>query len=94
MCWHYLSSQAASRQVLSAQRSLTTVFGMGTGGPFLQSTPTILRRAVNPSIYSNRKRIEDQSGDPYGIRTRVAAVRGRSLRPLDQRAMCIKTQMS
>ena len=25
-------------------------------------------------------------GDPYGIRTRVAGVRGRSLRPLDQRA--------
>ena len=27
------------------------------------------------------------SGDPYGIRTRVAGVRGRSLRPLDQRAI-------
>ena len=26
-------------------------------------------------------------GDPYEIRTRVAGVRGRSLRPLDQRAM-------
>ena len=26
------------------------------------------------------------SGDPYEIRTRVAGVRGRSLRPLDQRA--------
>ena len=25
-------------------------------------------------------------GDPYEIRTRVAGVRGRSLRPLDQRA--------
>ena len=25
-------------------------------------------------------------GDPYGIRTHVAGVRGRSLRPLDQRA--------
>ena len=25
-------------------------------------------------------------GDPYGIRTRVAAVKGRCLRPLDQRA--------
>ena len=27
-----------------------------------------------------------ESGDPYGIRTHVAGVRGRSLRPLDQRA--------
>ncbi len=26
-------------------------------------------------------------GDPYGIRTRVTAVKGRCLRPLDQRAM-------
>ena len=39
--WHYLSSQAVSRQVLSAQMSLTTVFGMGTGGSSLQSTPDI-----------------------------------------------------
>ena len=28
-----------------------------------------------------------ESGDPYGIRTHVAGVRGRSLRPLDQRAV-------
>ena len=27
-----------------------------------------------------------KNGDPYEIRTRVAGVRGRSLRPLDQRA--------
>ena len=40
LCWHYLSSRAVARQVLSAQMSLTSVFGMGTGGPSLQSTPT------------------------------------------------------
>ena len=28
-----------------------------------------------------------KNGDPYEIRTRVAGVRGRSLRPLDQRAI-------
>ena len=28
-----LSSRLVSKQVLSAQQSLTTVFGMGTGGP-------------------------------------------------------------
>ena len=28
-------------------------------------------------------------GDPYEIRTRVAGVRGRSLRPLDQRAVLV-----
>ncbi len=37
----YLSSRAASRRVFSAQASLTSVFGMGTGGPSPQSTPTI-----------------------------------------------------
>ena len=30
-----------------------------------------------------------ESGDPYGIRTHVAGVRGRSLRPLDQRAVAL-----
>ncbi len=33
LCWHYLSSRAVTRQVLSAYMSLTSVFGMGTGGP-------------------------------------------------------------
>ena len=40
LCWHYLSSRAVARQVLSAQTSLTSVFGMGTGGPSQQSIPT------------------------------------------------------
>lgn len=35
-----LSSQAASSQVFSASSSLTTVFEMGTGGPWISSTPT------------------------------------------------------
>ena len=33
-------SQAVASQVSSAQVSLTAVFGMGTGGPSLQSAPT------------------------------------------------------
>ena len=41
MCRHYLFSQAVASQVSSAQVSLTAVFGMGTGGPSLQSAPTI-----------------------------------------------------
>ena len=36
-----LSSRAAARQVFSALKSLTTVFGMGTGGPSSLSTPTL-----------------------------------------------------
>ena len=40
LCWRYLFFRPVSRQVSSAQVSLTSVFGMGTGGPSLQSTPT------------------------------------------------------
>ena len=39
-CWRYLFFRPVSRQVSSAQMSLTSVFGMGTGGPSSQSTPT------------------------------------------------------
>ena len=40
-CLRYLSSRAVTRKVLSAHMSLTSVFGMGTGGPSWQSTQTI-----------------------------------------------------
>ena len=33
LCSRYLFSQAVTRQVSSAYMSLTSVFGMGTGGP-------------------------------------------------------------
>ena len=52
LCWRYLSSRAVARQVLSAQMSLTSVFGMGTGGPSLQSTPTHMD-GVCPIFYIN-----------------------------------------
>ena len=41
LCWHYLFSRSVTRQVSSAKMSLTSVFGMGTGGPSFQSAPTI-----------------------------------------------------
>ena len=49
LCWRYLSSRPVSRQVFSAQVSLTAVFGMGTGGPSPQSAPTYfsLKRKVS-----------------------------------------------
>ena len=40
-CWRYLFSRPVTRQVSSAEVSLTSVFGMGTGGPSPQSTPTM-----------------------------------------------------
>ena len=41
-----LSFQSVSRQVLSALVSLTSVFGMGTGGPSPLKTPTIFRNCT------------------------------------------------
>ena len=38
----YLSSQAVSSQVFSARPSLTSVFGMGTGGTSASSALAIL----------------------------------------------------
>ena len=41
LCWRYLFSHAVTRILSSTNLSLTTVFGMGTGGPSSQSTPTV-----------------------------------------------------
>ena len=45
LCWHYLFSHAVTRILSSTVLSLTSVFGMGTGGPSGQSIPTCLRLA-------------------------------------------------
>ena len=81
LCWHYLSSQAVARQVLSAQVSLTSVFGMGTGGPSPQSIPTHYGWLLT-TFYINIHTDEDHLGDPYRIRTDVNGVRGRCLNHL------------
>ena len=47
LCWRYLSSRPVTRQVLSARVCLTSVFGMGTGGPTPQSTPTSRRNKLH-----------------------------------------------
>ena len=46
----YLSSRAVASQVLSARQSLTSVFGMGTGGPSALITPTY--RSVFSTVLS------------------------------------------
>ena len=51
LCSRYLFSQAVARQVSSAQMSLTSVFGMGTGGPSSQSTRTSMD-GFSPSFIS------------------------------------------
>ena len=79
-----LSSREAALQVFSARMSLTAVFGMGTGGPSSPLAPTMEKTACTASFVF--------TGDPYGIRTHVAGVRGQSLRPLDQRAVLVHHQ--
>ena len=49
-----LSSRSVSRQVLSALVSLTSVFGMGTGGPSPLETPTIDPRGTPQGWYTIR----------------------------------------
>ena len=76
--------------------SLTSVFGMGTGGPTSQSIRTLVD-GVYPIVYvkiltdSNSKEIISPTvytvkgffnGDPYRIRTDVNGVRGRCLNHL------------
>ena len=73
-----LSFQAVTSQVFSAPLSLTSVFGMGTGGPSASSTPTILLYLFFPYLRS----LYHLHGDSCGNRTRVAGVRGRSLNRL------------
>ena len=52
-CWRYLFSRFVSKQVSSARVSLTSVFGMGTGGPSPQSTPTQVRLHTLKTEQSN-----------------------------------------
>ena len=73
-----LSFRAVTSQVFSAPLSLTSVFGMGTGGPSASSTPTILLYLFFPYLRS----LYHLHGDSCGNRTRVAGVRGRSLNRL------------
>ena len=47
----YLSSRHVAMQVLSARQSLTSVFGMGTGGPSASITPTIRFLKVLPECF-------------------------------------------
>ena len=82
-----LSSQAVTSQVFSAPLSLTSVFGMGTGGPSASSTPTILLYLFFPYLRS----IYHLHGDSCGNRTRVTGVRGRSLNRLTNEP-CLSSQ--
>ena len=51
----FLFSRAAARQVSSAQVSLTSVFGMGTGGPSPQSAPTYSVVTLNHTLKTEQR---------------------------------------
>ena len=76
----FLFSHLVAKALSSALQSLTSVFGMGTGGPSASSTPTInvTIRSVFKHTFVWFKRFCDSCGN----RTRVAGVRGRSLNRL------------
>ena len=86
LCWHYLSSRQVTLQVLSAQTSLTSVFGMGTGGPSSQSIPTMSDGFAPSLLCQNLSQVLTALslalGDPYRIRTDVKGVRGLCLNHL------------
>ncbi len=86
VCPHYLSSRAVTRQVLLAQTSLTSVFGMGTGGPSLQSIRTLMD-GFRHLLSSTALQLVN-FGDPYRIRTDVNGVRGRCLNHLTNGPYC------
>ena len=72
-----LSSRLVSKQVLSPLQSLTSVFGMGTGGPFAFETLTLkqgLTLLLCPFGLS-----ASADGAPSGIRTRDPLIKSQLL---------------
>ena len=81
----FLFSRIVTNQVSSAPLSLTSVFGMGTGGPSTSSTPT-LYGLVLPYFFILFSFLS--FGDSCGNRTRVTGVRGRCLNRLTNEPFC------
>ena len=58
------------------------LFKMPAMGIMLQSITNFVK------VIFNNPEFQDKSGDPYGIRTRVAGVKGQCPRPLDEGVAC------
>ena len=76
LCWHYLSFRQVTLQVLSARTSLTSVFGMGTGGPSSQSIPTHV--GCTRQLLCQKPELLT-SGAPSGTRTRDPLIKSQLL---------------
>ena len=78
LCWHYLSSRQVTLQVLSAQTSLTSVFGMGTGGPSSQSKPTCLPYTLKTEhcvpLQSFESSLSLRFGQAFGLLVSVSSM--------------------
>ena len=78
LCWHYLSSRQVTLQVLSARTSLTSVFGMGTGGPSSQSKPTCLPYTLKTEhcvpLQSFESSLSLRFGQAFGLLVSVSSM--------------------
>ena len=82
-----LSSRTVSSQVLPARMSLTTVFGMGTGGPSSLKTPTRKWFAPYTTIFSFPCQgdvvvthpLNFRNGTPSGTRTQDPLIKSQLL---------------
>ena len=73
-----LSSRLVSKQVLSPLQSLTSVFGMGTGGPFAFETLT-LKQVLTQLLFDPFGSSAFADGAPSGIRTRDPLIKSQLL---------------
>ena len=77
-CWLYLSSRQVTLQVLSARTSLTSVFGMGTGGPSSQSKPTCLPYTLKTEhcvpLQSFESSLSLRFGQAFGLLVSVSSM--------------------
>ena len=78
LCWLYLSSRQVTLQVLSARTSLTSVFGMGTGGPSSQSKPTCLPYTLKTEhcvpLQSFESSLSLRFGQAFGLLVSVSSM--------------------
>ena len=74
-----LSSRPVARQVFSALQSLTSVFGMGTGGPSASISPTFCCICSSPQLATVTEAISCSLDAPSGIRTRDPLIKSQLL---------------
>ena len=87
---NFLSSQAASSQVLSTYGGLTTVFGMGTGGSPQLSPPDYFVEGRNPQNFT-----EEKTNEYFCLNLHVSACSLKETRAssLFSRLLCVNSTL-